>query len=289
MSLIINADSCRSTDTGNLPDSYRLLRKRLSNYGNHYRIFNGMPLENSSDLFSAIDYDKDDWATPIDEHLKSQEQPIDVLLSALEDISKLQDSQPGEAMPIDSEYILNSEESYLWSRVSYAMSRVSRNPHCDIFLRMSARRYSSSRVSMIHGSRLSLKSVSQLVYIPDLGDEFLLLDSLIGKSFSTINRGIISDITDRLKKVRELIVSTRRELTSCLKIFTEQSLLPFIGTRMSKQPGFSKGPQFIDTISINTMNDVMRSPGSAPCSSDETTNTRHQNGVPCSTFNTIQY
>ena len=154
---------------------------------------------------------------------------------------------------------------------------------------MSARRYSSSRVSMIHGSRLSLKSVSQLVYIPDLGDEFLLLDSLIGKSFSTINRGIISDITDRLKKVRELIVSTRRELTSCLKIFTEQSLLPFIGTRMSKQPSCFKGPQFIDEISINTMNDVMRSPGSAPCSSDETTNTRHQNGVPCSTFNTIQY
>ena len=289
MSLIINADSCRSTDTGNLPDSYRLLRKRLSNYGNHYRIFNGMPLENSTELFSAVDHGKDDWATPIDEHLKSQEQPIDILLSALEDISQLRDAQPGESIPIDSEYILNSEESYLWSRVTYAMSRISRNPHCDIFIRMSARRYSSFRVSMIHGSRLSLKSVSQLVYIPDLGDEFLLLDSLIGKSFSTINRGIISDITDRLKKVRELIVSTRRELTSYLKIFTEQSLLPSIGTRMSRQPGYPKGPQFIDDISINTMNDVKRSPGSALCSSDETTNTRHQNGVPCSTFNTIQY
>jgi len=289
MSLIINADSCRSTDTGNLPDSYRLLRKRLPNYGNHYRIFNGMPLENSSGLFSAIDYYKDDWATPIDEHLKSQKQPIDVLLSALEDISQLRDSQPGEAIPIDSEYILNSEESYLWSRVTYAMSRVSRNPHCDISLRMSARRYSGSRVSIIHGSRLSLKSVTQLVYIPDLGNEFLLLDSLIGKSFSTISRGIISDITDRLKKVRELIVSTRRELTSCLEIFTEQSLLPSVGARMSKEPGCSMGSQFIDTNLINTVNDVICSPGAAPCSSDASTNTRHQNGVPCSTFNTIQY
>lgn len=289
MSLIINANSCRSTDTGNLPDAYRLLRKRLSNYGNHYRIFHGMPFENSTELFSAIDYDRDDWATPIDEHLRSQQQPIDVLLSALEDISQLRDSQPGEAIPIDSEYILNSEESYLWSRVTYAMSRVSRNPHCDISLRMSARRYSGSRVSIIHGSRLSLKSVSQLVYIPDLRDEFLLLDSLIGKSFSTIHRGIISDVTDRLKKVRELIVSTRRELTSCLEIFTEQSLLPSVGARMSKEPGCSMGSQFIDTNSINTVNDVTCSPGTAPCSSDASTNTRHQNGVPCSTFNTIQY
>ena len=289
MSLIINADSCRSTGTRNLPDAYRLLRKRLSNYGDHYRIFNGMPLENSTELFSAIDYDKDDWATPIDEHLKSQEQPIDVLLSALEDISQLRDSLPGEAIPIDSECILNSEESYLWPRVTYAMSRVSRNPHCDIFLRMSARRYSGSRVSMIHGSRLSLKSVSQLVYIPDLGDEFSLLDSLIGKSFSTINRGIISDITNRLKKVRELIVSTRRELTSCLEIFTELSLLPSVGARMSNQPGYFKGSEFINTNSINTVSDVSCSPGAAPCSSDASTNTRHQNGVPCSTFNTIQY
>ena len=289
MSLIINADSCTSTGTRNLPDAYRLLRKRLSNYGDHYRIFHGMPVENSTELFSAIDYGKDDWATPIDEHLKSQQQPIDVLLSALEDISQLRDSQPGEAIPIDSEYTLNSEESYLWSRVTYAMSRVSRNPHCDIFLRMSARRYSGSRVSMIHGSRLSLKSVSQLVYIPDLGNEFSLLDSLIGKSFSTIRRGIISDITDRLKKVRELIVSTRRELTSCLEIFTEQSLLPSVGARMSKEPGCSMGSQFIDANSINTVSDVSCSPGAAPCSSDASTNTRHQNGVPCSTFNTIQY
>ena len=249
MSLTISADSCRTTDSGDVLRAYRLFRKRLSNYENHYRIFSGTPSEISTDLISVIDYDHKDWAIPIDEHLKSQQQPLDILLSALEDISQLWDCRPNQAEAIDSEYILVSQESYLWSRVTYALSRISRNPHCDIFLKMSARRYLGSLGSMIPGSRLSLKSISQLVYIPDFGDEFSLLSSLTGKSFSTINRRLISDLTDRLKKVRELIVSTRRELTNYLKIFTEQSLLPSVDTRMSNQLGHSKGTQFIVTNS----------------------------------------
>ena len=284
MSLTISADSCRTTDSGDVLRAYRLFRKRLSNYENHYRIFSGTPSEISTDLISVIDYDHKDWAIPIDEHLKSQQQPLDILLSALEDISQLWDCRPNQAEAIDSEYILVSQESYLWSRVTYALSRISRNPHCDIFLKMSARRYLGSLGSMIPGSRLSLKSISQLVYIPDFGDEFSLLSSLTGKSFSKINRRLISDLTDRLKKVRELIVSTRRELTNYLKIFTEQSLLPSVDTRMSNQLGHSKGTQFIVTNSKNTAKDEMLNFGTAPCSRNLLTNTRHQNGVPCSTF-----
>jgi hypothetical protein len=209
MSLVINAESCRSIGTRDLSSAYDFLRKNLLKQKHLSR---SVALNNLSNLKSLdfllnkkVSSDLLKSATSL---LAKQDKSLSLLQ---EDIGRIVDlvssfSAKRDITDFDCEG-LDSDLSYLWARVTYHNSKFSKDLYYDLCLRLSGSTLLSSRNSNFNTMQELLSTLRSVLYLPGMSKVSSLLESLTGKQVSELNPAQLGDVFSEISALRIVVSS----------------------------------------------------------------------------------
>ena len=209
MSLVINAESCRSIGTRDLSSAYDFLRKNLLKQKHLSR---SMALNNLSNL-KSLDFLLDkkvstDLLKSGTSLLAKQDESLSLLQ---EDIGRIVDLVSSFSAGKDKTDFnceaLDSDLSYLWARVTYHNSKFSRDLYYDLCLRLSGGTHLSSRNSNFNTMQELLSTLRSVLFLPDMSKVFSLLVPLAGKHASELNPAQLGDVFSDISALRIVVSS----------------------------------------------------------------------------------
>jgi hypothetical protein len=209
MSLVINAESCRSIGTKDLSSAYDFLRKNLLKQKHLSR---SMALNNLSNL-NSLDFLLDkkvstDLLKSATSLLFKQDESLSLLQEDIGRIVDLVSSFSAEKVKTDFNCEgLDSDLSYLWARVTYHNSKFSRDLYYDLCLRLSGSTLLSSRNSHFNTMQEILGTLRSVLFLPDLNKVFSLLVPLAGKQVGELNPAQLGDIFSEISSLRMVVSS----------------------------------------------------------------------------------
>ena len=209
MSLVINAESCRSIGTRDLSSAYDFLRKNLLKQKHLSR---SMALNNLSNLIS-LDFllDKEvstDLLKSATSLLAKQDKSLGLLQEDIGRIVELVSSFSAEKDKTEFNCeSLDSDLCYLWSRVTYHNSKFSRDLYYDLCLRLTSGNLLSSRNSNFNTMQEILSTLRTVLYLPDMSKVFSLLVPLAGKQVSELNPVQLGDVFSEISALRMVVSS----------------------------------------------------------------------------------
>jgi hypothetical protein len=224
MSLVINAESCRSIGTKDLSSAYDFLRKNLLKQKHLSR---SMALNNLSNL-KSLDFLLDkkvstDLLKSATSLLFKQDESLGLLQ---EDIGRIVDlvssfSAKRDITDFDCEG-LDSDLSYLWARVTYHNSKFSKDLYYDLCLRLSGSTLLSSRNSNFNNMQELLSTLRSVLYLPGMSKVSSLLVSLTGKQVSELNPAQLGDVFSEISALRIVVSSEACRMRDHLESFLVQ-------------------------------------------------------------------
>lgn len=209
MSLVINAESCRSIGTRDLSSAYDFLRKNLLKQKHLSR---SMALNNLSNL-KSLDFLLDkkvstDLLKSATSLLAKQDESLSLLQ---EDIGRIVDLVSSFSAGKDKTDFnceaLDSDLSYLWARVTYHNSKFSRDLYYDLCLRLSGGTHLSSRNSNFNTMQELLSTLRSVLFLPDMSKVFSLLVPIAGKQAGELNPAQLGDIFSEISALRMVVSS----------------------------------------------------------------------------------
>ena len=209
MSLVINAESCRSIGTKDLSSAYDFLRKNLLKQKHLSR---SMALNNLSNL-KSLDFLLDkkvstDLLKSATSLLFKQDESLGLLQEDIGRIVDLVSSFSAEKDKTDFNCEdLDSDLSYLWARVTYHNSKFSRDLYYDLCLRLSGGTHLSSRNSNFNTMQELLSTLRSVLYLPGMSKVSSLLVSLTGKQVSELNPAQLGDVFSDISAIRIVVSS----------------------------------------------------------------------------------
>ena len=207
MSLVINAESCRSMGTRDLSSAYDFLRKNLLKQKHLSR---SMALNNLSNL-KSLDFLLDkkvstDLLKSGTSLLAKQDESLSLLQ---EDIGRIVDLVSSFSAGKDKTDFnceaLDLDLSYLWARVTYHNSKFSRDLYYDLCLRLSGGTHLSSRNSNFNTMQELLSTLRSVLYLPGMSKVSSLLVSLTGKQVSELNPAQLGDVFSEISALRMVV------------------------------------------------------------------------------------
>jgi hypothetical protein len=257
MSLVINAESCRSIGTKDLSSAYDFLRK---NSLKQKHLSRSMALNNLSNL-KSLDFLLDkkvstDLLKSAISLLVKQDESLSLLQEDIGRIVDLVSSFSAEKDKTDFNCeALDSDLSYLWARVTYHNSKFSRDLYYDLCLRLSGGTHLSSRNSDFNTMQELLSTLRSVLFLPDLNKVFSLLVPLAGKQVSELDADQLGNVFSEISALRMVVsaeacrmrdhpksflvqLSAMRECLVC-----EHMYAPFIHRASPADPFFDGNPQ----------------------------------------------
>jgi hypothetical protein len=226
MSLKINAESCRTSSFGSLGSAYAFLRKNLLKQKHLSR---SIALTSSSNLRS-INFLLDPKTSPFwieqalsllrnqDTSLQSLEDDLGKILHLFSTFTENENnhSNPGNAGP---------ELIYLWARVTYHKSGLSKNPHFDLCLRLSTGSKPDQRMAKIGSLPELLQTLEGVLHLPDLSKMLSLLEPLINQRIGELYPEPLTRVIAEIAEIRKIMLSEKLRLETHLLGYSEQLII----------------------------------------------------------------